>query len=319
MSSIKPSHVLFSALLTLALGGCGDRNDKAIVPEGGHPSGWIAAHKTSAQTNAESCTECHGADLSGGIAGVGVACTKCHVNAPVGANAAGCTSCHGNPPDSGSFPNRNFSHAAHANITDVTCATCHNGFGSGTPDHGTLTSARISIDPLFQAKQAASAPTYSRNAAGVTCTNISCHGGNINPPVWGETLGCISCHAQGTAKSLPEYNSYYSGYSVVGLSDALGTTLGATLGTNQHARHLSRGAVCQDCHSTLKLTNPQHFGKLAAKDFVFPGNTIGNNNGGGGTKIGSYDPDPTAQTCSIVSCHGDTSTSTIKWPWYRLN
>ena len=81
MSSIKPSHVLLTALLALALGGCGDRNDKAVFsPEGGHASDWATAHKISAKADLETCVECHAGpdgNLDGGIAKV--ACTLCHL------------------------------------------------------------------------------------------------------------------------------------------------------------------------------------------------------------------------------------------------
>lgn len=81
MSSIKPSHMIISMALALALGGCGDKNDKAVFsPEGGHPSDWTAVHKTSAKADLETCVECHGANLDGGISKV--ACTQCHAATP---------------------------------------------------------------------------------------------------------------------------------------------------------------------------------------------------------------------------------------------
>jgi predicted CxxxxCH...CXXCH cytochrome family protein len=338
MSSIKPSHLLISMALAFALGGCGDKNDKAVFsPESGHPSDWTATHKTAAQADPESCMECHGANLDDPQGGIAQRpCTKCHIGGvPIGPNAGiGCASCHNVPPNGSAFPNRKLSHDKHVNLPGVTCNTCHNGFGSGTPGHGTLPSARLSpIDSVFKAKQAPPdvSPTYSRDASGgVTCTNVSCHGGKPTP-VWGSgIIDCTSCHEQGTLIKqdtaprivvIPEYNSFYSGYSNVGLTDTLGatlnatfgTTLGTAMGTNQHARHLhsSRGATCRDCHDIWKLTN-QHFGGIVSKTFVSPGNTIG----GGSTSIGSYDP--ANQTCSIVTCHGDTPSSTIKWPWYRF-
>lgn len=78
MSSIKPSHVIVSALLALALGGCGDKNDKAVFSSvGGHSSDWTTAHKASAKKDLETCVECHGANLDGGIAKV--SCSLCHL------------------------------------------------------------------------------------------------------------------------------------------------------------------------------------------------------------------------------------------------
>jgi predicted CxxxxCH...CXXCH cytochrome family protein len=313
MPQIKPSLVVTSLALALCFSGCGDRNSEvAFSPNSGHSSDWVSTHKVSARANIESCVECHGTNLDGGVSNV--ACTKCHPGgAPVGANASGCTSCHGVPPDgpANGTSNRKLSHDKHSNLPGVTCNTCHNGYGYGAPGHGTLASARLSIDGAFKAKAATSDPAYTRNGSGgVTCTNVSCHGGQPTP-VWGVAITeCASCHAQGTARQDPEYNSYYSGYSVIGLSDALGASLGATLGTNQHARHLKMGFTCTECHYIWKLSNPQHFGGIVSKTFTSPGNTIG----GEGTKIGSYDL--TNQTCSAVSCHSLAPANNA--PWVRF-
>jgi len=71
----------FLLLIGLAmLAGCGSTpNDKATtVP---HAAGWLpAAHATAARASIDACKECHGADLNGGIAGIG--CTGCHLGGP---------------------------------------------------------------------------------------------------------------------------------------------------------------------------------------------------------------------------------------------
>lgn len=305
MPSIKPAHLLITAALALALGGCGDKNDRAVSSE--HPADWAATHKDTASANIESCVECHGENLDGGIANV--SCLTCHPN---GTLTSGCNSCHGAPPDGQTAPNRNLSHFAHSDVCGITCNTCHNTFGYDTPGHGTLTSARLSLDPTFKAKAATAAPTYSRSSSGaVTCSNVSCHGGQTTP-VWGVAItNCTSCHQQGVAYQDPEYNSYYSGYSVSGLTDALGIRLGTALATNQHARHLAEyGATCDACHSMAKLTKVQHFGGIVTKTFTSPGKTIG----GADTRIGSYDT--TARTCSNVACHTLAPANNI--PWFRF-
>ena len=303
MSSIKPSHLLIVAAVAFALGGCGSTNDRAVTSE--HPADWATTHKNTASKNIEACVECHGANLDGGISNV--SCVKCHPN---GNLASGCSSCHGAPPDgpANGTANRNLSHSAHSNVSDITCSACHNTFGYGTPGHGTLTSARLSLDPAFKAKTAAADPAYTPSSSGVTCSNVSCHGGQTTP-VWGAAItDCKSCHQQGVAYQDPEYNSYYSGYSVSGLTDALGARLGTDLATNQHARHLAEyGATCKACHSMTKLTKLQHFGGLVSKTFTSPGNSIG----GGDTRIGSYNT--TSQTCSNVSCHTLAPANNVSW------
>ena len=301
MSQIKPSHIIFTAILALALGGCGDKNSASVFgPESGHPVGWTATHKTVAKVNSGPCKSCHGDDFRGGIAKV--ACTKCHTNgAPVGAAASDCTSCHGAPPNGTTFPNMKLSHDSHDTLATVTCDTCHKGFGYNTPAHGMLDDARLSITSDFRARSAVADPTYEYNPArDVTCKNVSCHGGK-DTPLWGVAItDCATCHSLGTGRYTPEYNSYYSGYVAAGLDDVTGT--------NQHDRHLKRGFTCNDCHATWKLTKQQHYGGIATKTFTSPGNTIG----GDGTRIGSYDT--TTQTCSFVACHTKVPTSV---PWYR--
>jgi hypothetical protein len=81
MSQIKPLHLLLSLALAVTLGGCGDKNDKAVYSsDGGHASDWKTTHKTSAKADLESCVECHGTNLDGGVSKV--ACTQCHLGSP---------------------------------------------------------------------------------------------------------------------------------------------------------------------------------------------------------------------------------------------
>jgi predicted CxxxxCH...CXXCH cytochrome family protein len=299
MSQIKPSHLILSALLALSLGGCGDRNDKAVFSSaGGHSPDWVSTHKVSARANVESCVECHGENYDGGVSRV--SCTSqsavsgftCHATSPV-ANLTGCASCHGGSP-SGPFgtaaPNRKAAHTKHTALAGIGCGTCHLNAGFGTVGHaradaaGGRSSATVASSASFP---------FVYNADG-TCSNASCHGGKVTP-AWTGSLGivaddnsiCLKCHEQGTAPGTPQYNSFYSG-SFSGTDPA----------TNTHTSHLSRGAFCTDCHNIGKLTDFQkHFGGISAKAFTAPDNTIG----GLPTKIGSYTA--SSKTCNTVSCH----------------
>ncbi len=307
MPSIKPSHVLLSALLSLALGGCGDRNDKAVLfsPEGGHPSDWVSTHKASAKANVASCDECHGKNYDGGISKVScmsqsaVSGFTCHATSPA-ANLNGCVSCHGGLP-SGPFgtlaPNRKAAHTKHTALPGIGCGTCHFKAGYGTPGHamadaaGGIRKATVALPADFDVNPASG--TFGYNADG-TCSNVSCHGGKVTP-AWTGSINivandnnlCLKCHEQGTAAGVPQYNSFYSGvFSPNGI-------------TNLHAFHVvDQGANCTDCHNIGTLTDyQQHFGGLTTKTFTIPGNTIG----GAPTKIGSYTL--STKTCSNVVCH----------------
>ncbi len=286
--------------------------NNTLCHSSGHVAGWVNPtsprfHSNTARTSI-SCVNCHGADLNGGSAPScsntnGTSGIRCHSNGKAeGAKAVNCTSCHGNPPNGAVLPNVKGGHDRHAILPSLTCSACHNGAGSGTSLHANGI-VNINILTSLKAKKASSNPVKN---ADNTCENISCHGGN-KTPVWGTTngLACTSCHEQGTGLQVPEYNSYYSG-----LYD----------GESQHSRHLARinpvtnlPIYCTDCHDRNKLTNEQHFGGVAARSFVFPGNTIG----GGATSIGTYnlDNDPLKRTCSTVTCHAQAGLLN-NMPWW---
>ncbi|MHB8058504.1 MAG: hypothetical protein ACYDHC_11495, partial [Desulfuromonadaceae bacterium] len=153
MSQIKPSHLIISMALALALGGCGDKNDKAIYSaEGvGHTSDWVTSHKTSANSDLNSCIQCHGNNLTGGISKVGCFSTSqssfngfaCHATNPI--VNTNCKSCHDTPPSGTAAPNRAGAHAKHLTMYGMACSTCHNGGGSGTANHARGT---VTVSPL---------------------------------------------------------------------------------------------------------------------------------------------------------------------------
>lgn len=333
MSQIKPSHLLLSALLALALGGCGDKNDRAIfTADSGHPSDWVQTHKTFAQANITSCAECHGEGYLGGISNVScmsptaISGFTCHVTSPA-VNLTGCGSCHSGPPSgpgplgyntSSSAPNRQFAHATHTALPGVGCGTCHLNAGYGTAGHakadlaGGRSSAKVNLSPAFNSNAAVA--TFD-NAVKV-CSNVSCHGGQVTPDwtgkptlAWptgsidivagvnGDNSVCLGCHAAATTDSipgLPQFNSFYSGFFPSAIPPDL------------HKFHLAQivqgfPVNCTDCHNfnTLNISQ-QHFSGITTNTFTSPGATIG---GIPPTKIGNYVA--STKTCSniVVGCH----------------
>jgi predicted CxxxxCH...CXXCH cytochrome family protein len=304
MPQIKPTHLLISLAMALALAGCGDKNDKAVFsPESGHPSDWVQTHKASAQTDVASCTECHGEDYSGGISKV--SCTSptavsgftCHVSSPVD-KPTECVSCHGGVSASGvptgpfgsndpkSAPNRQFAHTKHIALAGIGCDTCHLKAGTGTAGHA-------KADLAGGRKSATVNGAFVHNDNG-TCSNVSCHGGKVTP-AWVDTteiivannnIDCLKCHAPATTAGIPgipQYNSFYTGLHVFHLDPA---------GVN---------ANCTDCHNIGTLTNFQlHFSGIATNTLTSPDKTIGNIPP---TKIGSYAV--STKTCSntVAGCH----------------
>jgi predicted CxxxxCH...CXXCH cytochrome family protein len=183
------------------------------------------------------CQECHGSDLTGGIAQV--SCFSCHVNgSPF--TATDCTSCHSTPPNGTTSPNRAGAHSVHNALQNVTgvCDTCHSGAGTGTSSHFN------GIDDVnILSTYSAQSGTAGINADD-TCSNVSCHGG-LTTPVWSTgtidvNTDCVSCHSFGTG----EYNGYYSG---------------------EHSFHVSgQGIACTSCHDTSQLAQT-HFTTLNTK------------------------------------------------------
>ena len=313
MSQIKPSHLLISLVMTLALVGCGDKNSKAVFSqESGHPANWVRIHNAAAQAGIESCSNCHGADYSGGISQVScmsvtpVSGFTCHVTSPA-QNLTGCVSCHGgapNGPFGNSAPNRKFAHTKHTSL--VGCDTCHLNAGSGTAGHaaasstGGRNSATVALSPVFKAfSTSTSAPSaFGYNAAAGTCSSVSCHGGQVAPSFLtgsivisaGDNSSCLLCHVQGTSAGLPQYNSFFSG---------------------QHAFHLGTfvNASCTNCHNIGALIDfQQHFGGIATNTLTtaMAQQTIG----GASTKIITYTVTPT-ETCT-ATCHASSGTPQ---PW----
>ncbi|HIJ87163.1 MAG TPA: hypothetical protein HPP97_05680 [Desulfuromonadales bacterium] len=200
MSQVKPSHLFFTLALATALCGCGSKNDTAVfTSDYGHPQGWNSTHKLSAKADLETCIQCHGENLNGGISQV--SCTSCHLGGsaaihPVqwgnyayarhkgfvavnGTSSCATISCHGTllTGVSGSGP---------------ACATaCHIGGQSAKhPANWTVISSNVLQNPKGHANYV-KANGYTSCAA-----NGACHGADSNSlrGVFLSGPSCFSCH-----------------------------------------------------------------------------------------------------------------------------
>jgi len=189
---------------------------------------------TQAQFNAE-CSNCH--DLSGSSSKTGPVCTVCHtLGSPLsaGMTAGTCLSCHVGSsfttqgPTGTAWPNLQGAHAKHLSLTTFTrtspalpsslatssypaCTACHTSSlpGDASQTHYSNANKRattpisggpasVSIDPTFNAQGATAGITSSASA--FTCSNISCHGGQVTPGwqsgklTFNATSYCTSCH-----------------------------------------------------------------------------------------------------------------------------
>ena len=207
----------------------------------------------TAATFLADCSACHAQSGTSPVAAA-PACSTCHTqgNPTVSSAGAGtCLSCHvgaaGLPagPTGGTFPNIAGAHAKHlALATALNCNTCHAGAGTGTTAHYTKANARVapptgpatvSIDPTFKAKSGGN-PTFT--ASNLTCSNVSCHGGQTAPDWRVGTITsatqCTACHGVVSDSALAtQFNDAFGRHSQ--------GTHNATNGVN--------GISCTTCHA----------------------------------------------------------------------
>jgi len=230
-----------------------------------------------------SCSACH--DVSAPTVKSGPACRTCHIaESPL--TALNCTSCHAGPPDGGppagaAYPNIPGAHATHIFLNGAgTCNTCHTGLGSRTIEHyNRAKSPAAPGDVAFAGTYNAESGTSAfDNSAALSCSNVSCHGGQATPNWQTGALDvntqCASCHALGTS----QFNSYVSG---------------------RHDQSAHRLFPCTVCHNTATLA-VNHFTALGTPAMEGPASaTIG----GTGTLVTTYDP--ATQSCSPQAgvCH----------------
>jgi predicted CxxxxCH...CXXCH cytochrome family protein len=163
---------------------------------------------------AADCATCHAYSGTSPVSSAPL-CNVCHAQAdPVaaGSGAGTCLSCHtgasGLPkgPTGTGFPSLAGAHATHMNLaTALTCDSCHAGSGTGTTTHYANANARVglpagpapvAIDATFKAKTGGN-PAFA--PAALTCSNVSCHGGQVTPGWQNGALNantqCSACHA----------------------------------------------------------------------------------------------------------------------------
>ena len=208
----------------------------------------------TANAFASDCAKCHAYSGSAPLASAPL-CNVCHqVADPTGSgtNVGTCLSCHTsaagllNGPGGSSFPSIAGAHVKHmALATQLTCDTCHAGSGAGTTTHYMNADQRLSnpptgpatvaIDGIFAA-QTGGNPTFTGSS--LTCSNVSCHGGQITPGWQNGTINsstqCNACHA--VAPSLGTATQY---------NDAFGRHSQGT----HNATVTANGIACTTCHN----------------------------------------------------------------------
>jgi len=246
-----------------------------------------AAHTAVTQSGFDSgCAVCHAVTGASPLSTAPI-CTVCHAaGSPLAMGS--CTSCHSRPPAGTAFPDAAGVHAKHNALAGVTgiCSACHNGYDTGSQAHYDHANARpgknsLRVSPgetAFLSAYNAKTGSASFSATALSCSNVSCHGGQTTPSWATGTITvnsqCTSCHAYGTT----QYNSYNSG-------------------DHNNSNHSSR--ACTVCHNTTTLA-ANHFTSLGTTAMEGPASaTIG----GGSTNISSGNYVPSSRSCT-PSCHG---------------
>ncbi|MBU5638695.1 hypothetical protein KOM00_18360 [Geomonas sp. Red69] len=230
MPQITTKVLSFAVLgaLALALSGCGDANPQATFDPaaGKHPANWLpSAHSVAAEEDINGCAECHGEDLTGGIAKV--SCMKnlqdpqsagCHagsatsvhpvlwgqvayalhpgyiqqqkaldpVNNPFGSKSCAVAECHGTDLLGGA--------------TAPSCGiNCHLGGTATAPQihawGGISATTPADITGHIQ-WMANTAHQINGHFSYATCRNDVCHGATLQG-VWLSGPACTKCHNGG--------------------------------------------------------------------------------------------------------------------------
>ena len=199
-----------------------------------HPVPFLAG-QTDSQSNghltvtpaafSSDCATCHAYSGTSPIAGAPL-CATCHTLAnptSAGTGIGTCLSCHAGPsglpagPTGSAFPNIAGAHAKHMGLlTPLSCDSCHAGAGTGTTTHYNNANAivtppagpaTVAIDATFNA-QSGGSPGFSLSA--LTCSSVSCHGGQVTPNWQSGTITstsqCLLCHAVNSGATASQYN-----------------------------------------------------------------------------------------------------------------
>jgi len=214
------------------------------------------------------CSDCHSDTGTSPVASA-PNCVSCHTNFASSnpLTTKNCTSCHADPPAGSTYPNIAGTHSGHLALngsgTPVSCSTCHNGLDPGTgasnqQAHYAVAKTKVQPgDAAFLSTYNAQSGASSFNATGLTCTNVSCHGGqartggNPGTPINWRTgtinvnTDCTDCHQIRTSSTTDQYTDAFSG---------------------DHNQSNHRNRPCTDCHNATALA-PGHFTNLATPAF----------------------------------------------------
>jgi predicted CxxxxCH...CXXCH cytochrome family protein len=199
-------------------------------------------------------------------------------------------------PAGAAYANIAGAHGVHIALTSagtpISCDTCHNGLGPSLLNLNHYNRAKSRVPPgdaAFPATYYANtgSSSFDNAMAALSCSNVSCHGGQATPNWQTGTLNvnaqCTNCHQFGTSAGNPQYNSPYSGEHNINTPTFPGAH-----------------QTCTNCHNTTTLA-ANHFTTLA--DNTMSPADASLTVGGAGTAITTWTAGAgTSGTCNAL-CH----------------
>ncbi len=236
---------LFSGLLAFSpfVTGCTDGRSPAVLSDTGkHAVNWLPAdHKTAAASSLDSCRECHGSKLEGGISGV--SCTACHLGGPTSVHPSNWVpvySSHGPYAASNGTSGCSNQYCHGTTLTGVaksgpSCSSCHLG-------------GPASVHPTDWVPVYSSHGAFAKANTTGACANQYCHGTTLTG-VANSGPSCSSCHLGGPTSVHP--TDWAPIYTTHGPYVNANTT---SVCANQYCHGLSltgvanSGPSCTSCH-----------------------------------------------------------------------
>lgn len=239
MSQIRTAIIAGALLTALSLSGCGDDNSRSVfhAESGKHPSGWVDKHSASAKADLETCIDCHGENLDGGISKV--ACTNCHLGNGLAIH----------PEQWGQY-----AYARHKSYVELngtaTCANaaCHGPTLAGVAGSGDSCATACHMGGIFAKHPAvwtqfSSHGNYVKANSLTGCSTAACHGIDSRG-VFLSGPSCYLCHTYAPDSKHPptwvDITSHKDYVNLNGSSTCLTSICHGTGGT---------GPACANCHN----------------------------------------------------------------------
>jgi len=218
MPQIKTALLLAFLALMLSLSACGDTNSKVVFsPDSGkHPADWIPGHQASAKADIETCVECHGENLDGGISEV--SCTKtCHLGSSASVH----------PDQWGQYAYARHQSFVLANgISSCANTLCHGPALTGVAGSGVSCATTCHLGGVIAGHPAGwvNFQPYSVHASYVSqngfagCSTVACHGTD-STGVFLSGPSCTQCHLGGITAVHPasaDWSIDHRGYVLPG-------------------------------------------------------------------------------------------------------